>query len=58
MTDRIPVVVKMIDEPCHGADGSLLFAPGQTFPADRELPEDARWRWALADPSSPSAPRP
>lgn len=43
------VVVKEVTSPVHDASGmTVVFRPGEQFPADEDLPEGVPWKWAVA----------
>ena len=52
------VVVKEVTQPVHGADGSVVFSPGDRFPEDTELPEGVPYRLAVGEEDGDGAGQP
>lgn len=51
------VIVKEVTHPVHGPDGhALLFAPGEQFGEDHDLPPGVPWRLVIAE--VPDEPEP
>ncbi len=49
-------IVKEVTHPVHGPGGEVLYAPGDQFAEDRELPPDVPWRLVIAEvPDEPEA---